>query len=291
MIEVTDKLVKEKMRFKARLLKEKLLMFSSVLHMLERVGTTTVIFLNADNVRLAVVTESPDSPKVFSEFKQECLFFDYRIESQSNNSILFEIEISLLLQALSSGKHAPQCLLKLVKRGSKPCLCFESRAQETMMVAVLHDIPITIMQPNDIVYYLPPDMTPPTISLELPRGKLIRTVIDRMMKISRHLHIDAEQTGRIVFRVENSTVSVKTYYTGLQPRFEVLDPQGDANNTASVKVDIRRVSTLFNLERLVWDTAVLYISENEALVLHVTLSPQDSGTLTIYAPVLIDESI
>lgn len=47
----------------------------------------------------------------------------------------------------------------------------------------------------------------------------MRTIVDRMMKISRHLHIDAEQTGRLVFRVESSSVSVKTYYTGLKPRF------------------------------------------------------------------------
>jgi hypothetical protein len=79
-----------------------------------------------------------------------------------------------------------------------------------------------IMQPNDIIYYLPPDMAPPTISLDLPKGKLMRTIVDRMMKISRHLHIDAEQTGRLVFRVENSSVSVKTYYTGLSPRFGEL---------------------------------------------------------------------
>lgn len=33
------------------------------------------------------------------------------------------------------------------------------------------------------------------------------------------------------------------------------------------------------------------ISEEEALVLHVTLSPRDAGTLTMYAPVLIDETM
>lgn len=110
-------------------MKDNLLVFASVLHMLERVGTTAVVFLDEDNVRLAVVTESPDSPRVFSEFKQENIFFDYRIESQNSNSILFEIEIDLLLQALSSGKQAPQCLLKLVKRGPKPHLCFESRVR------------------------------------------------------------------------------------------------------------------------------------------------------------------
>jgi hypothetical protein len=117
------------MRFKARLMKDNLLVLSSVLSMLERVGTTAVVYLNPENIRLAVVTESPDSPKIFSEFKQENIFFDYRIESQNSNSILFEIEIALLLQALASGKHAPQCLLKLVKRGPKPFLCFESRVR------------------------------------------------------------------------------------------------------------------------------------------------------------------
>jgi hypothetical protein len=38
---------------------------------------------------------------------------------------------------------------------------------------------------------------------------------------------------------------------------EVLSPQTDANNTASVAVDTRRMSSLLNLDRIAWDQAVL----------------------------------
>lgn len=38
---------------------------------------------------------------------------------------------------------------------------------------------------------------------------------------------------------------------------EVLDPQTDAHNIASVKVDTRRISALLNLDRIAWDQAVL----------------------------------
>ena len=75
------------------------------------------------------VTESPDCPKVFSELKQSILFFDYKIESQSSNSILIEIDINLFMRALASGKQAPQCQIKLVKRGNRPFICFESKVR------------------------------------------------------------------------------------------------------------------------------------------------------------------
>jgi hypothetical protein len=98
-----------------------------MLGVLERIGSSMVMYLNEDCVRLSVVTESPDCPRVFSELKQSILFFDYKIESQSSNSILLEIDINLFMRALASGKQAPQCQIKLVKRGSRPFLCFESR--------------------------------------------------------------------------------------------------------------------------------------------------------------------
>jgi hypothetical protein len=115
------------MRFRSKLLKEGLLQFQGVLLVMEKNGNSIVICFNEDCLRLAVVTDSIITPKVFAELSQRAIFIDYRIESQSGNLILIEIEISLLIKALNSGKQAPLSQLKLVKRGNHPCLCFESR--------------------------------------------------------------------------------------------------------------------------------------------------------------------
>lgn len=115
------------MRFKAKLRRDNLLSFHSVLSVLDRLGKSIVLYFNEECIRISVVTESPDSPKIVSELKQTAIFYDYRIESQSSNSILIEIDLESLLRALSSGKQASQSQLKLVKRGNRPFLCFESR--------------------------------------------------------------------------------------------------------------------------------------------------------------------
>jgi hypothetical protein len=62
----------------------------------------------------------------------------------------------------------------------------------------------------------------------------MKTIVDRLSKvripaprshhhippqISKHIYLDAEQSGKLIFRVENSLVKIKTFYTGLIPRF------------------------------------------------------------------------
>jgi HUS1 checkpoint protein len=208
------------MRFKARITNENLGLLFGVTSTLERIGQTTALYLDQEFVRLAVMTESPDTPKVYAELRADAVFQDYRIESQSDNTIFFEIELDLLSRALSSGKNAPVCNIKLVKRGLKPCLCLETRALE---VEIVHDIPIKIMRASEIVYYRPPPVPPPTVALDLPRGRLMKTIVDRMGKIVKQVQVVAEQSGRIIFSVDHSSAMIKTYYAGLQPRFDSLD--------------------------------------------------------------------
>lgn len=117
------------MRFKARLQRENLVKFHNVLSVLDKLGRSIVLYLTEECLRISVVTENPDSPKVFAEINQSAVFFDYRIESQSSNAILLEIDLELLLRALASGKQASQSQLKLVKRNNRPFLCFESKVK------------------------------------------------------------------------------------------------------------------------------------------------------------------
>lgn len=60
---------------------------------------------------------------------------------------------------------------------------------------IVHDIPIKVLKSSDITYYTQPQVPPPTVALELPRNnKLMRTIVDKMSKISRNVHLSASQS-------------------------------------------------------------------------------------------------
>lgn len=124
------------MKFRARLQKESVQTIHSVTSTLQRIGSTAAVFLNQECIRIAVITESPDMPKCYSELDSQFLFpDDYRIESQSGNTILFEIGLEHLTRALASGRNATHSQFKLVKRGMTPCLCYEAKDSDSLAVS------------------------------------------------------------------------------------------------------------------------------------------------------------
>ncbi|CAM9361929.1 unnamed protein product [Discosporangium mesarthrocarpum] len=271
------------MRFKAKVLQDKLLVFAGLIGALEKIGAACIMYLTETKVQFAIQETGADEVQVFSELEQEMLFYEYRIESQSNNCILFIANASLLLQALNSGRSAPTCQMKLAKRQGMPCLSVETRALE---IDVVHDIPIRVMKASDIQYHSPPEVQMPQIQLELPRHRSLRTVIDRMKAIDKTVYVDADMGGQIVFRVEKTDATIKTYYTNLTPRFESMDEQQCRRNQASVKVDVKKLAAVLSVYSLRFDKAICCIIGGYSLVLHVILLPVGVGTLTYYMPVM-----
>jgi hypothetical protein len=140
------------------------------------------------------------------------------------------------------------------------------------------------------VYYQPPDVNPPQVALELPRGRLLKTILDKMGKLTKVVNITAEQTGRLIFSINHSSAgaTINTYYTKLQPRFEGhLDEVVDGSNVASVRVDIRKLTHALNMRVLNYETACVYVTDNDALVLYVTLSPHQAGHISYFIPVIV----
>ena len=121
-----------------------------------------------------------------------------------------------------------------------------------MLANVLHDVPIIIKQPADIVHYLPPEMVPPSVScniyyydlLRLPAGlsrdaawsinancsgetrqgmpRINKITCGLYAQLSKHITLQAEQVGRLILSATTTTVTIKTYYTGLTPRYGTL---------------------------------------------------------------------
>jgi hypothetical protein len=161
-------------------------------------------------------------------------------------------------------------------------------------INIEHDIPLKMMKPADIVHYLPPELPPPTVALELPKGKLIRTMIDRLGRISKNIDVTGYQTGRLVFRVEHSSASIKSLYSGVQPYFDGnLDEDVDAENVATVGIEVRKFSQVIGLSALMYSRALLFLRENAPVMVHVSLAPAGAslGSLSYYVPVLLNTAM
>lgn len=290
------------MRFKAEISKDNLVVLHSILASFDHISHKAALHLTPKAFKISLITDSTDAPQCFAEMDTSFLFKSYRIQSQSDNAILFEIGLDLLSWALASGKSADFACLKLVKRGTKPYLSFEAFAQSAAAMKVLHDIPIRILPPSSLVYYLPPQSPPPTVALKLPRGKMMRTIVQRLNTFSKIVYITAKQTGRLIFRVAHSQVVIKTFCNNLVPFYPSnLIQSRDSDNTATVKLDLRKLSSILNLNSLPWDDggASIYIVNNATVLIEIIISSlsgssSHGGTLDFYLPVMMlgcDEDI
>jgi len=255
-------------------------------------GTNAIILLGEAEVKMSAFSEvGNDLPRCFVEINVDKLFIDFKIESQSSNQILLEIDILSLTRALNSGKNAKESQLKLVKRNGKPCLSFD--VASSVAIAVVHDIPIRLFKTSDMINYLPPEIPTPEVGLELPRGRsLLKGVIDRMSKFAKHVGIQAHQQfggagGRLIFRAEHPSAIIKTAFHALNAA-KLDGDEIDADNKASASVDLRRLSLVlsysihFNPQK-----ATFYLSDNSCLYLHILL---DVGDLSVYCPVVVKDS-
>eukprot|EP01032_Pedospumella_encystans_P010124 gene10124-11861_t len=277
------------MKFRAKITKDCLVTLYNVIITFERIATSATIYLDEESVRISLISESIDSPKCFAELNAINLFSEYRIESQSANTILFEINLNQFSKALASGKVASQSQLKLVKREDRPCLCFETKADESILsVDVYHDIPLKLMKSNEMVHFMPPDMPQPSVALDLPKGKLIKTIVDKMTKFAKHVQITANQSGRLALRADHSSVIINTYYPGLLARYVGdMNPTRDINNQVVCKLNLRKLSTVLNMHHLAVEHATLFFAANEGVVLVIQLEPARLGSLSFYLPILL----
>lgn len=247
------------MKFRAKLSKDCLIALYNVILNLEKISSNAILFLNETSIRISLLTDSIDTTKCYTELNVHKLFLDYRIESQSSNTILFEIKLNQLSKALLSGKLATQSFLKLVKRDNKPYLSFETKANESILsVDVVHDIPIKLMKSNEIIYHLPPEISPPSVILDIPRGKLLKTILEKLTKFSKYVYITACQSGQLILKVEHPSVTVKTYYNGLQSKYiGNMNPITDCNNQVTNKLNLKKISSVVSMSYLPFEYATL----------------------------------
>lgn len=198
-----------------------------------------------------------------------------------------EIDLSSLSQALISAKNslADSIQIKLTKKDGHSHIAVVGKGQQVLSYDILHYISIILLQPTHINQYLPPDVPPPEVALELPSSKCMRTVIDRMGKMAKTLSLSAFQSGRMILSVRQENVNIKTYFGGLTPKWGMLEQARHYNNRAKIQLDIRKFSNVLKVTfAQSFEEASIYVADDSTLVIYLILKP-DVGTITIYIPV------
>lgn len=248
------------MKFRSRITREGLILFQGLISTLGKLSEVATILLDREFLRCAIISEGNlESARGYLELAVSSLFGDYRIESQSNNTIAFEVNLSLFTKALNSGKFSSHCVIKLVKRQDKPCLSLEfNGAESVMFVDVCHDIPIKLIRIADLPNITPPQISPPSVALTLPKGKLFKTIIERLTKFSKTLSLTAFQNGRLKLKVEQSCVAVQTYFQGLTPKYiGTLQPNIHATNQTTICVNLKRFGSILDFHLVNYSEATL----------------------------------
>ena len=284
------------MRFKAKVTREQGQTLYQVCASLERVAKGAILHLSRKSIKLGMIVNSPDVPKGFAEMDSNVIFHELRIESQSDNAILLRIDtLRLLTCALASIKRsAGMCQMKLVKRGDRPCLCLEAKTDgvdegEMTCETVTQNVPIKVLPVEEIKHYLPPEIPAPDVALLMPNKiKVLRSVIEKTNKFGKHMYVGANQAGNMTLRVEDSLISVQTHVSDLLPARLNAEDMPHPDNSARVKVDIRKLAVVLGLQLLPWDDAHIFLCDNAALYIQVALS-QSGATLDFYIPVIVDE--
>ncbi|KAL7528289.1 hypothetical protein ACHAWF_002511 [Thalassiosira exigua] len=181
-------------------------------------------------------------------------------------------------------------VMKLAKRGGLPCLCLDTSCANGTM-DVHHAVPVRILRAEEWQHHLPPVVNTPDVQLEFQLDRPLRPVIERLKAISPIIYVDGSMAGELVLRIDSDAVAIRTFYDKLIPRADEESSQQPPQDPArcTLKVDSKKL-----LASLQWQSSmargsvssyIICMIENEMMVVHVVLNPEDVGFFTYYIPV------
>jgi len=275
------------MRFKAKILSERVPLFSKIVATVQKISKDCVLHLSERKVQFILAAELKDGGvQVWSGINAASLFDDYILDSQNSNEIAFEINLDHLQRALKSAQNAQNIVVKLTKKNQLPYLSLAIDVQNNQhIMTIIQDVPITLLSALHLAQYTEPHLPDPEVHIMMPPLRHLRNVIEKMKNVSEHLTIEANMAGQLTFRVDTELVNIITFYKNLEhPQIEGRSPpRQNPDVKAEVKVDIKKFHR-FLFSYLVGPTNVICcIVETRAVVLHVLL---EDIYLTYYIPVI-----
>ncbi|XP_059470551.1 checkpoint protein HUS1 [Neocloeon triangulifer] len=210
--------------------------------------------------------------------EQKRIFTELTLEGATveQNQICLLLSPASMASALTSAKNAlgaaKSVKIKLTNKKC-PCLTFEIDLPSVGLIprTCVHDVPVILIPRLEWPLHEPPQVSDPNVSLSVAAVKKVRTVIDRLRKLSSKLHIQVTSIGGLCLRTETDSGTFATYFQNLPVVYS--DDDNDGTLSVSLWIDAKKLAQLLASDQLNPDHLVFGVV-NEKL-LHVILTQDD----------------
>ncbi|CAB3370172.1 Hypothetical predicted protein [Cloeon dipterum] len=211
--------------------------------------------------------------------EQGQLFTELTLEGATaeHNQICMHLSPALVASALTSSKNAlgvaNSVKLKLTNKKS-PCLTFQIDLPSIGLNprTCIHDVPITLIPRSEWPLHEHPEVPIPNISIRVSSVKKVRTVIDRLRKLSSKLNIRASSNGDLCLRTETDAGTFATFFQHM-PVIQSEDTNDGNVQTVSLWIDAKKIAQLLASDQL--NTEYLTLGLIDDRLLHVILTQND----------------
>ncbi|KDN52969.1 cell cycle checkpoint [Tilletiaria anomala UBC 951] len=274
-----------------------------VFQSVNKISTHCILNLSPDEVRIICTGES-DGVQIWTTLTKDQFFKDYRVESKYKNIINLEISTEMLISVLKSAQDTSDVTMRLAKRGSDPLLSFAivSMSHTGAKMEIEHEVLIKLIKPPDWEQIREPHCPEPDVHIVLPRLLKMRTVAERMSRMSFQITFSANLEGALTLGITSDEVNVETTWRGLShPEFRTDENDGDAKGAPqrgkqqgefrSVTLEMRsflRFLSSYNVET----STIACICVDHCAIFYVYIGDQQhpGGVMTFFIPGLISDT-
>ncbi|KAG9008869.1 hypothetical protein FRB94_012838 [Tulasnella sp. JGI-2019a] len=189
--------------------------------------------------------------------------------------------------------------MKLAKRDNVAVFCFEMQVQSRQgkKMEITHDVRVKILKLSEVLALKEPLCPEPDIHIILPPLAKVRTVVERMAKLSPIIGFSAQADGNLKVEIATDSVAVETIWQNC-PLPQIAGEGGEKDNSMeedekpfhAVLLSMRSLLRFLS-SYVVSTTTIACICSGHCLIMYVYIGEMDDsgGVLTFYIPSRMDE--
>ncbi|KIY52061.1 cell cycle checkpoint [Fistulina hepatica ATCC 64428] len=282
--------------------------FLKIVQSVERLQKKCIVQFSPTHMHLICNHDANEGGvQMWSKIGIGSIFSEYRIESNSNDTITMVVPFDALLVALRSASinstETEQVIVRLAKKNNAAVLSFEISGKTFLgrPVYVTHDVRIVIMSPSDVESLHEPMCPETDINIILPPLQKLRVVTERMRAMSEILAFRADHSGRLQLCICTDLVQVETEWKCVVPQKPMQDSsQADPESDDREPPDPHKLFTVhvsclsffrFLNAHVLSSTTLACICHRHCLILYVYIGDAATagGVLTFYIPAILDD--
>ncbi|ETO21283.1 hypothetical protein RFI_15921 [Reticulomyxa filosa] len=222
---------------------------------------------------------SGNIPQMYGNIPVNTIFIRYIIQSNSQNEILLEIDVSQLLRVFQvctkTEENVSEISLKLTTKNDIPLLAF----------AIWTDNNQTLLVSQE---YGPPKLKAPNVQIRMPELRAFKTMLDKMQSVSDYALFKVSHDGKCEVEVDNDCAKIETVYQELS--LESTNISIDHQRLVIAKVNIKQcIKVVQALQRLEASLIMLCLIQRKAITFYARTP--NAGIVTFIIGVVLDDTI